>query len=213
VLAEVTATVTAAPKSPGVAGGHVNPAVTESTAAKPKGGTGACCGSKQKAVEPSMVRMREATMIPTEMADREADAKKVNDAATAKANQETDTHNQFAAAVALPTGQAGQTLPAGWEMGMTPDGVEPLFINAGPRCTQPYWRMHISLGLGLRWAVTNEKFFHMPHQQPASMPVPALPAGWSKTLSNSTGATYYVKRVRYLSPIRRHYAVLILVAV
>ena len=49
--------------------------------------------------------------------------------------------------------------------------------------------------------MTNEKFFHMPHQQPASVPLPALPVGWSKTLSNGTGATYYVKKVRCLCHI------------
>ena len=41
-------------------------------------------------------------------------------------------------------------------------------------------------------AVTDEGFFYLPHDKPASAPLPCLPAGWSKAVSKGTGATYFL---------------------
>ena len=41
-------------------------------------------------------------------------------------------------------------------------------------------------------AVTEEGFFYLPHDKPASAPLPCLPAGWSKAVSKGTGATYFL---------------------
>ena len=62
-------------------------------------------------------------------------------------------------------------LPSGWEMGLARNG-EPCFVNT----------------------VTDQKFFELPHQRPASAPM-ALALGWSTTLSNSTGTTYFIHEV------------------
>ena len=40
--------------------------------------------------------------------------------------------------------------------------------------------------------MTGERFYYLPHDKPASAPLPRLPAGWSKLVSKGTGATYFL---------------------
>ena len=63
----------------------------------------------------------------------------------------------------------GPVIPQGWEMQETPDGHEMLFVDT----------------------VSGDKYFELPHNKQAGVEL-LLPGGWTKAVSRSTGAIYFV---------------------